>query len=68
MKFAISYIPEEEQEAAADLAALLRRHPGARVHKNDGHPPFKRLYLTTKKPEKYSDTKKNGCNTPGSVV
>lgn len=50
MKHKISYLPEEEQEAAADLAALLSHHPGAKVRKSDAHPPFKHIYLTTKIP------------------
>ena len=50
MKVKISYLPEEEQEAAADLAALISQHPGAKVRKSDTHPPFKHIYLTTKIP------------------
>lgn len=59
MKIKFAYLPEEEQEAAADLAALLRHHPGAKVHKSDTHPPFKHIYLTTKKPGKPSETRGN---------
>lgn len=57
MKFKIAYLPEEEQEAAADLAALLSRHPDARVHKSDKNPPFKHIYLTTKKPARPTNTR-----------
>lgn len=59
MKHKISYLPEEEQEATADLAELQRRHPGAKVRKSDAHPPFKHIYLTTKMPGKPSDTREN---------
>ena len=57
MKFKISYLPEEEQEATADLAALLSRHPGAKVRKIDAHPPFKHIYLTTKIPGNPTDAR-----------
>lgn len=60
MKFKISYLPEEEQEAAADLAALRSRHPGAKVHKSDAHPPFRHIYLTTKNPGKPLTTRERG--------
>ena len=36
MKWKCTYQPEEGAEAAADLAALLRRHPGAKVRKSAG--------------------------------
>lgn len=52
MKITFAYLPAEEQEAAADLAALQRLHPGVKVRKSDAHPPFKHFYLTTKMPEK----------------
>lgn len=59
MKHTIAYISEEEQEVAADLATLLKRHPDAKVRKSDAHPPFKHIYLTTKKPAKCRNTKEN---------
>ena len=49
MKYVISYLPEEEREMAADLAALRRRHPNARIRKLDQHPPFRHIYITTGK-------------------
>jgi len=52
MKITIAYIPEEEAAALADLETLRRLHPAGRVHKKEAHPPFKHLYLTTKKPGK----------------
>jgi len=51
LKLKLTYLPEEEREAAAALAVLLRRFPGARTRKSARHPPFLHLYLTTKKPE-----------------
>ena len=57
MKITIAYLPDEEQEAAADLAALRQLHPRLKVRKSDAHPPFKHIYLTTKKPETPTDTR-----------
>lgn len=48
MKLKLTYIPEEENRAAAVLAALLRRFPGARVRRSHRHPPFKHIYLSIK--------------------
>ena len=59
MKISMGYLPEEEQEAAADLAALRQLHPGIKVRKSDAHPPFKHIYLTTTKPVK-------SCNSKGT--
>ena len=50
MKITIAYSPAEDQEAADIQAAILRRFPGARIHKSNAHPPFKHIYVTTKKP------------------
>jgi len=57
MKISMAYLPEEEQEAAADLAALRQLHPGIKVRKSDAHPPFKHIYLTTTKPSRPCDSK-----------
>ena len=53
MKIKISHKPEEQKEAAATVAALLRLHPGATVRKSDRHPPFLHIYIATQrtKPE-----------------
>lgn len=59
MKIAITHIHEESEEAATVLAALLRLHPGAKVRKSDAHPPYKHIYLATKKPGKCTDTEEN---------
>lgn len=56
MKISVAYIPAEQEEAAAVLAALRRLCPGIKVKESDRHPPFKHIYLTTKKPG-------NPCNS-----
>ena len=56
MKITVAYIAEEQEEAAAALAVLRRLHPDGKVRKSDRHPPFKHIYLTTKKA-------KNPCNS-----
>ena len=50
MKIKITYLPAEDQEAADIQAAILRRFPGAKIHESEAHPPFKHIYLSTKKP------------------
>lgn len=52
MKWKCTYQPEEKEEAAADLAALLQRHPGAKVRKSTAEHPKLCVYLTTRKTEK----------------
>lgn len=50
MKLKLTYQPEEQEEAADVLAALLALLPGVRVHKNDSKAPYIHVYLTTRKP------------------
>lgn len=52
MKITIAYIPEEETEAAAAVAAIRSINPGITARKSERHPPFMHLYLTTRKPKK----------------
>lgn len=59
MKISIAHLPEEQEKAVRTLTALLKLHPGAKVRKSDRYPPFKHIYLTTKKPEKPCDSRKN---------
>lgn len=59
MKITFAYLPAEEQEAAADLAALRRLHPDIKVRKSDAHPPFKHIYVTTTKPDKRCNCNKS---------
>jgi len=50
MRWKCTYSPPEEPEAAADLAALLRRHPGAKVRRDKSREPLRTVYLTTRGP------------------
>lgn len=49
MKITIAYLPEDEKEAAAVLAAFRRLHPEGNVRKSGRHPPYRHIYLTTKR-------------------
>ena len=50
MKITFSFVLEEQEEAAACVAALRQLQPGIMVRESDRHPPFRHFYLTTKKP------------------
>ena len=50
-KITVAYLPEDEKEATAALAALRRLHPDGKVRKSDRHPPYLHIYLTTKQPK-----------------
>ena len=47
MKWKCTYLPEEQERAAAGLAALLQRHPGAKVRRDKSKAPKLVVYLTT---------------------
>lgn len=51
MKWKCTYFPEEQGEAAADLAVLLQRHPGAKVRRDNSKAPKQALYVTIKEPK-----------------
>lgn len=53
MKITLAYIPDEEQDAAVALDALLEHHPTAKVRKSDQNPPFKHIYVTTRNGANY---------------
>lgn len=59
MKITIAYLPEEEREANIIRWFIHGLCPGEKIRKSDRHPPFKHVYLTTKKPENTCDSKKN---------
>ena len=54
MKIRLAYLPEEEQEAAAALAALRSMFPRSKVRRSAAHPPFIHTYLTVRRPENRS--------------
>lgn len=59
MKVTVAYIPAEQEEAAAVLAALRPLMAWEKVRKSDRYPPFLHIYLTTGKPKKRCKSKKN---------
>ena len=59
MKITIAYLLEEQEEATAVLVALRPLLAWEKVRKSDRHPPYKHIYLTTKRSETTCDSKKN---------
>jgi len=59
VKITIAFLPEEQQEAAASVAALRELYPAVKIRRSEAHPPFMHIYLTTKKPA-------NHCNSKGN--
>lgn len=68
MKLTIAYLPGEEEAVTKSVAALRRIHPGIKVRESDRHPPFRHIYMTTKKPGNPWQNSENACNIPHSVV
>ena len=56
MKINISYISEEAQQVSAIMNFLWHFLPETKTRKSDRHPPFKHIYLTTKKAGKPCDS------------
>lgn len=46
MKLKLTYQPEEKEEAAAALAALLRLFPKAKVRRDKSRAPLLAVYVT----------------------
>ena len=59
MKISISYSPVEEREADLINRFVQGLLPIEKVRKSDRHPPFKHIYLTTKRPGTPHDFKEN---------
>lgn len=57
MKISVAYLPAEAREADLICRFVKGLLPAAKVHKSDVHPPYKHVYLTTKKPAKPRDAK-----------
>ena len=51
MKWKLTYVPEEEREAAAALTALLRLFPGANVRRDKSRASPLAVYVTIAKRE-----------------
>ena len=64
MKWKCTYQPEEALEVGADLAALLQRHPGAKVRRKKGKGETLVIYLE----DRLSKANIHPCNDPASVV
>lgn len=59
MKITIACLPEEEREADLINRFVQGLLPIEKVRKSDRHPPFKHIYLTTKRPGTPHDFKEN---------
>ena len=59
MKITLAYLETERKSAAAVLAALLRLFPTANIRESDRHPPYKHMYVTTRKPAPPCGTNEN---------
>lgn len=51
MKLKLTYLPEEQEEAAGVLAVLLQHCPGAKVRRDKSKVPKLCVYVTTSKPQ-----------------
>ena len=59
MKVKVTYIPEEENAAAATLDALRAMYPAARVHESSKKAGVSAVFLTVTNPKKPRHTKQN---------
>ena len=50
MKITISFLPGEFRAVAALRAFVTALLPGAKVRESEKHPPYKQIYITTKRP------------------
>lgn len=57
MKVTVAYTPDEWETAANAVAVLRQLYPDIKVRKSERHPPFKHIYLTTKKLENLCGSK-----------
>ena len=64
MKITITYLPEEEREAHIIHIFSQSLLGNVKVRKSDRHPPFKHIYLTTKRPETLAIQGKRLDHTP----
>lgn len=59
MKVTIAYLPGEEREADILKRAAASIMEPVKVRESDRHPPFKHIYLSTRKPENRCSSKEN---------
>lgn len=50
MKITISFLPSEYRPATTIKAFLTSFLPGAKIRESEKHPPYKQIYITTKRP------------------
>lgn len=69
MKLKLTYQPEEQEEAAGVLAALLRLLPGAKVRRDKSREPQQIvIYVAISKPKPVAAVKKRLDPSPHDVV
>lgn len=68
MKWKCTYSPEEQEGAAADLAILLQRHPGAKVRRDKSQAPKQAIYVTIKSSKTLDKSGKTLDPSPPVVV
>lgn len=56
MKIALTYQPQEAQQAARVIALVKNLCPGVKARKSDRHAPFIHVYLTIKSAENPSNS------------
>lgn len=59
MKITIAYLPEEERLALIINCFLQSLCPDNRTRTSERHPPYRHIYLATKKPGTPCGTKEN---------
>lgn len=59
MKIRISYIQEEGPLATCIVETIRHLLPTVRLHESDDKPPWRYIFLTTKKPQKPSNFRGN---------
>lgn len=68
VKWKCTYSPEETEDAGADLAVLLQRHPGAKVRRDKSKAPQMGVYVTISKSQTVAAVRKTLDPSPCDVV
>lgn len=59
MKITFAFVDGEEQAARTLVRLIDSFLGGVKVHETNTHPPFKHIYLTSKKPQKCCNSNEN---------